>query len=379
MKRSFSLLTTAAFCRCLLLVFLIPAAYSQDVDFKLDSLEGNQHRISSIELSPDGATLAIGTESGPVIFWDFASKKIKKKVDVGAYKGGPRIAYSNDGKYLLLQQQYHNDWQMNTDIRSRVQVMDINSGVIVFSNPQVHNAALSSDGKNIVTVGKTEVTIYNISSGNKEREFKVDNLSFAIAVSNDGSLIAVSHEPTEKEIENISSIRNDKKAIKSALKFRELVSFYDFETLKKLYTSSDVLDIVFEMKFNRNSNFLYVYNVPNTRLQELKHRQGYINKIVATTGEVTREIFSTNAHSADFKENVDGTLLGVTSLETKFIPVPQVLISNIETAELLKNFNVRSRIFEGTASDRTGFAFLPDNKTVVLGYGPYLAIWNIEK
>src|ERR1041385_1350139 len=112
----------------ILLLFFISAlltatAFCQQQNYKEIDLDGNKNALSSIELSPDGKTLAVGTAGGPVILWDIESQKIARKIDVNDYKWGPYMTYSSDGKYLLLQQQFYTDWALNKDRPNRAEVL----------------------------------------------------------------------------------------------------------------------------------------------------------------------------------------------------------------------------------------------------------------
>ncbi len=354
---------------------------AQQKDFTIDSLGGNRYIISSMELDPAGKTVAIGTMGGPILFWDVATREVTRKVDVSGYKPGMRLAWSGDGKYLLLQPMFFVVWNPNKDKRGDIEVLDVASGEVVFRKANQHTACLGADNSTVITVGPSRVAVFNIASGNEERNFSREGLGYAAAASPDGKQIAIAHDPTKEELLRIPTVRNDKKALKAALKYRDLVTIYDFGTLEEIATSSDVLDIVLEMKYSNSGAYIYAYNIPHTKMQAPRTggRQGYINKIVSAGAEVTRAIFSTNAYGADFKENATGDILGVTSMEYKYTIVPQVILCDVQSARPLNSFNVRARLFETFVSDRTGFAFLPDNKTVILGYGPYLAVWHMEK
>lgn len=361
---------------CCLLPCIISSA--QTGDFKKIEVEEIKNVISSMELSPDGSTVAIGTAKGPVFLFDPVSQKVIRKIDVEGFYAGPRMQYSHDGKYLLMLQQFYVDWNLNKDKPARTDVLDVASGKIVFTKDKIHSASLSPDCKTIAYIEANDIKIADVQSGNVLRSLHVDGLTNAIAISPDGKYIVASHKPTVDDVKDFPTFRNDKKAIKEMIRYREIISWFDFETLKKLRTTTDVLDIVYGIRFSTDGRYMFVYNVANTKLQDTKGlRQGYLNKIDSGTGEVMREIFSTNALEPDFKNSPGGYFFGTTSLQMKNRMVTEVLVSDMKTARMINRFEVGVSLFEGVMlTDRTAFVFLPDNKTILLAYGNQLALWN---
>lgn len=359
------------------LLILFRNATAQGVsDYKLIALPNSQV-VSAIELSPDGVFLAIGTGQGPLYFWDWKKEEVIKTVDVGSYYAGPKLRFSPDGKYLLLQQQFYVDWNLNKDKPGRVEVLEVSSGKILFTNEVVHSASFSA-GTQLVTLQGNDVCVWDFVKGEKIRCQAIPNISNTVAVSPDGKMFAISKKPVAGDLTDIPSLRSDKTAQKEALKRREIVEFYDLEKFTKLRACTDVFDIVFSMRFSDDGQRLFVYNAPHTKLQTGTGtgRQGYINKVIVSTGEVTRTIFSSLVAEPDYKENEDGSVFGNTSIEYKFKGIPTIILCNPETANPVSKFDVNVRIGETMMADRTSFAFLPDGKTVVLGYGGKLALWK---
>lgn len=358
----------------------ISLAQSQ-TSYKLIDLPG-QHAVSSIELSPDGAFLAIGTSQGPLYFWDWKTKEVTRTIDVGDYYAGPSLRFSPDGKYLMLQQQYFTDWNLNKDKPGRVEVVEVSSGKSLFVNASVHSASFAA-GTKLIALEGNDVCVYDFVKGEKVKCQTIANSSFTVAVSPDGKTFALSKKPVASDLTDIPSLRSDKTAQKEALKRREVVEFYDLEKFTKLRACTDVFDIVYSMRFSDDGQRLFVYNAPHTKLQTGTGRQGYINRIIVSTGEVTRAIYSTSVTEPDFKENANTAIVGNTSVEMQPKIVPVILLCDAATARPLKVFEINVRLGEGIRegiliTGRTSFSFLPDNKTVVVGYGGKLALWEPE-
>ena len=380
-------------------------AQKMDVEFKTmiaDPRPGERGvwDISAMELSPDKKTLAIGVGQGPVLIWDVPGEKFVRAIDVDGYFAGCRIEYGRNGKYLLLQKTHYNDNNLNKDRTTKVEILDIESGKIIFNKPSVHDAFITYDCKNVLTLAGNNIDIYEISSGNLVRTIVVEDATNAVAVSNDGKTVAVSHKLRKDDIADIPTIRDDKKTIKTVLKFREGVSFYDFTTGKRIKTASDIFDIVYTLRYSEDGKRILVYNVANTKLQAEaggKHavgrndgagrsggeggRQGYISQIDASTGEVLRTIVSSMIAEPDYKESPNNKYLGVSSMDVVGKMVPTILIYDLEMGDLLHKFEVNVRLREKGAisSNPPAFVFLPDNNTVWLNYGGKIAIWKLPK
>lgn len=372
----------------LLLIFLwvelISPAYSQRADYTVDSLEENKHLISSVELSPDNKTLGIATAEGHILFWDIGSRKITQRVEVSGFRWGAYINYSSDGKYLLLQQQYFTDWRINKDRPSTAAVLDVATGKVILTVDAANFASLTPDNNSIAALQGDEIIFRNILSGEVEKRFKPQNVTNAFAISPDGNTIAVSQSSTEEDLKNISSLRNDKKVLKEVLRFREVVVFYDTKTFARKFVANDIFDIVFSMNYSDHGRSLYLFNAPNRKFRTSASgsgasRNGYIQVINAANGSVNRIIFSTNASEPIYKESAEGKYFATTSIEQKFYVANSVIIFDLETGSIVKNFVNDFRLSENTHIGRSTFEFLPDNKTIAMGYGHYLALWNFEK
>lgn len=383
----------------LLLFFFIAHVYAQKIDVEYKTMVADPRPetkrildISDMELSPDQKTLAIGRGQGPVLMWDVPGEKFIKAIEVDGYFAGPRIKYGQNGKYLLLQKMYYTDNNLNKDRSTKIDVLDIESGKVIFNKPDVHDAALTFDCKYVLTLSGNNVDIYELSSRNLVRTIVVEDATNALAVSNDGKTVAVSHKLRAGDIQDIPSIRDDKKTIKAVLKYRQGISFYDFESGKRMKTASDIFDIVFNMRYTQDGKRILVYNAANTKFQAEaggKHtvaknndagssggeggRQGYISQIDATTGEVLRTIVSSMIAEPDYKESNGNKYLGVSSIEK----TPLILIYDMETGDLLNRFEVTIRLFKDVAASPPAFVFLPDNKTVWLNHGGKIAIWKL--
>jgi WD40 repeat protein len=346
-------------------------------DYKFLNFD-NKYLINSVALAPDGATLVISTSQGPLFFYDWQNEQVVSTVDRSTF-AGPKVSYSADGKYVLLQRQYFVDFALNKDRPAQAEVMDAGSGKVVFEKSGVHSACITNENKFAMLSGN-EISVWNLSSGAKEISFEVPDATNAIAVSPDGKTVAVSFKPTAADIKDVPSIRDDKKAQKEALKFRQMVAFYDLATQKRTYVTNDVFDIVYSMTYSRDGKSLWIYNVPHQKLQmSSAGRQGYINKINALNGDVGRTILMSLATEPEYRESDNGEWMGVISIETTWGATDVLLVYETLNGRLMKNFRMDKKLFETGGSGRTSFAFLPDGERVIIGYGNKLALWKMPK
>jgi WD40 repeat protein len=359
-------------------LLLCHAAWAQpSQDYKFLKFD-NRYMVNSMSLSPDGATMVISTTQGPVFFYDWQNEQVVRTIE-GTTFAGPKVSYSEDGKYILLQRQHFVDFSLNKDRPAQAEVMDAASGKIIFEKSGVHSACITRDNKFAMLSGN-EISIWNLTSGAKEISFEVPDATNAIAVSPDGKTVAISFKPTADDIKDVPTIRDDKKAQKQALKFRQMVAFYDLETKKKKYVTNEVFDIVYSMVYSRDGKSLWIYNVPHLKMQmSTAGRQGYINKINALNGDVGRTILMSLATEPEYRESDNGDWMGVISVETTWGATDVLLVYETGYGKLLKSFRMDKKLFETGGSGRTSFVFLPDGERMIIGYGNKLALWVMPK
>lgn len=372
-----------SFC---LFISSVLKAQQLDVDIrKLTIEEGFGYAVSAMEMLPDNNTIAIGTAQGPLYIWDLAGEKLIKRIEVSGYRlSGPRITVSKDGKLLLLEQQYYNDLNLNTDKTGQVEVLDIESGKVLLKVNDVHDAELSPDNKYLLTLSASKVNIYNIQSGKHERSIVVEDATNAVSISPDGQTIVVAHKLRKEDLQHIPSVRGDKKAQKSALKYRQTISLFSFIDGTKQKTINELFDIVYSIRFSKDGSKFFVYNVANTKLQAQAggssgNRQGYINQVDVSSAQVLRTMFSSMAPEPDYKENPENTLLGVSSADIDRKLVPSLLLYETELGSIVKKYEMNVRLLqEKSIISPIYFVFYPSGDKVLFSYGSKLGVWNIK-
>ncbi len=259
--------------------------------------------------------------------------------------------------------------------------MDTETGKILLSREQAHAAQISPDSRLLVTLEGSEIVFRDIETDKVTKRFSPPKVSNSFGLSRDGSTLVVAQKPTEDDLANIPSIRNDKKAIKEAVKYREVAVGYSTADFKPVYVVNDIMDIIFSMRFSTDGKSLFLFNAPNTKLRVAggSARNAYIQVVNPANGEVTRTMFATNATEPIYKESRNGFFMGVTSVEHQRTVANSVLIFDRGNGQTLKRFKNDFRLFENIVIGRACFEFLPDEKIIALGYGNKLVLWNFTE
>jgi WD40 repeat protein len=363
-----------------------------ELNFLKVEIPGN-HRwgISDMDLAPDSNTLVIGTGQGPIYIWDCKGQELIKKFDIPGYYLGPRIEISPSGRHAILTKRQVVDWAPNKDKPIRFEILDLEAGNIVFRRKDIQDGCWSLDGSQFVFLKEGKIYFWDVEAGKPlveeeeidlssiNRSLRLDVVAYSIELHPNGKLIVASHLPEKDDIQNIARIRNDKKAQKTAVKYSHVVSFYDLKTGEKVYSTDDIFDIIYTLKFSRDKKHLLVYSLPHLKVQTGGLRQGYIHKVVAGSGEVTRTIFPSQLENPDFKMDFKNQYLGVVSVNTGKSPAPVLAnVHNYETGRTVNSYSMDLRFGETSSLNTSAMVFLPDNETLIMAYGRHLGYWRYK-
>ncbi len=154
-------------------------------------LRGYSHGVRSLAFRPDGAVVAAGCSNARVLTWDGATGKAGPVLSTGHRQSGwiQALAYSPDGRSLALGSSSY-----------MVTVWDPATGQMRSDLPghsyEVHSVAYAAGGREIVSAGGKEVTIWDLDTGRERTTFRPDprlvgERVHAAVLSPDGRLIAV--------------------------------------------------------------------------------------------------------------------------------------------------------------------------------------------
>jgi hypothetical protein len=345
-----------------------------------ESISG--YLTSWLDVSPDGGTVGLSATQGfPYRFFPVNDEEQVRTIDVGNWYAGSRARYSATGKYLLLQQLFYLDYAPNKDRPIKYEVIDVASGKSVVSFEDLFAAALTPDETTLVTLGKDGLHLVDLATG-KRKGIGLERTGNAVSVSTDGQRIAVAHRPTKDELEKLTALRNDKDAVKNALKVGQLVMVYDLNTLKPLHTLDELFDKIFRLEYSPDGKDLWIHAKPHTRKGGNPNpNQSYVSVADAATGAMKRTAFPSLAvYEPDFRISPDGQLFAIGSQGRKFM---EVHLFDRNTGTMTGRFELSYRLFEKMATKmefpsdgRLSFVFLPDGKRMLMTFGNRLIEWT---
>ncbi len=364
------------------------AAFGQDDGQVYRILKvGGQETMSGyltcwLDVAPDQRTVGLSSTQGfPYRSFPIDAEQNVQEMDIGNWYAGSRARFSSTGKYLLLQQLFYIDYAPNKDRPIKYEVVDRASQKAVATFDDLYAAAITPDETTIVTLGKDGLHLHDIATG-KRTGTGLDRTGNAVAVSNDGTRIAVAHRPTKEELEKLSSLRNEKDAVKNALKVGQLVTIYDSATLKPLATLDELFDKVFRLEYSPDGKDLWIHAKPHTRKGGNPNaNQSYVSVADAQTNAMKRTSFPSLAlYEPDFRISPNGELFAIGSQQGRFM---EVHLYDRATGAMKDRFVLSYRLFEKMATKaefpsdgRLSFVFLPDGKRLLMTFGNRLIEWT---
>lgn len=349
-----------------------------------DEDNATRHIQSWLDLAPDGRTLAVApTQSFPFRLYDLQESRITRTMDVGNWYAGARSSFSRTGRLLTLQQLFYLDMAPNKVRPVKFQVVEVADGRTVFAADDLYAAALAPDERSLYTLGPKGLHVVDLSTGRHDPQRHLERLGHAVAVSTDGSRLAVAHRPTREELAAMPSVRNDKDALKALEKYGHIVVVYDAATLAPLHTLNEPFDKIFRLVYSPDGRDLWIHAKPHTRKgSAVDPRQSYVSTADARSGEMRRTAFpSLSTYEPDFRISPDGALFGIVSQGRKFL---EIHLYERETGRMVDRFELSYRFRDATplkdgefgADGRLSFTFLPDGRNIWMTFGTRLIEWT---
>lgn len=372
---------------CALLCLLALLANAQDhVQSDQDeteriAIEGNQAITSWLELMPDGRTLLVATtQDHPVYVMDTRDWKVLRTIDVDGYYAGPEVKASAKGTYLMLRQRFYIDWRANKDREVRHQVLDFTSGRELVTIEKAHDAAMAPDERTLYALEGDGISMRSLPDGASMGRIAVPDARAALALSADGRLIAVSHRPTAEQLELVPSMRADRKAVKPAMKFREMVSVYDVSTGTLVGTVPEIYDHVYDMEVTADGSRLLIYAIAHTRISGGSdvRPEGVVNMVELPSLVPLRTGFLSLMKEPQVEMNLQGDRIALGSVDNTFNG-RKVYVYDTATGEftLDLDMNTRWRVDLKEKEYHDGgvpYHFLADGRTLVVGSGTWLRL-----
>ena len=372
------------------LLTLVAIAQNDVQDFKTIRLGGQQEpsgqRISWLDTSPDGSTVAVTYNAGfPLRFYPMDRPEEAAGIDVGNWYEGSRGQYSTSGRYMLLQQLFYLDHTPNKDHPIKFEVIDVATGSVVQIFENIYAAALTPDDSTVLTLDEEGVKFTELTTGKVHNILSIDHPGNAIAVSMDGKRFAVAHQPRELEMAALPSVENDTDPINLDVMKGQVVEVYDMATMKSIYTLSERIKQVFRLQYSTNERDLFIHAKPFTSTPCTPNpKHSYVLVADALFGEMQGISYPTSATcEPDFRTSPDGSLFAIGSACGT---VQEVHLYDRDSGKMLDRFVVsrlsRERMGQDDLTfeaDMLSFVFLPDNKRMLITSGDRIIEWTYKR
>ena len=369
---------------------LLMIAFSQSIQGQASSSdyekikvgEENSH-FTGLDLSPDGKSIVLTEKhtSGLKIY-DLKSRVIANEFHPAGWSDGSKISYSKRGKYLLLQRLNWAGLIGNKARKIDFEIVEAATGNQIKSFENVQDVVLSGDEKYLLSLNEGEIVFWNLPEGTRGKSFKVSGAANAIDLSPDGRIITVSQFIEYENLAGDGRYFKKKKAIKFAVKNKQMVSFYDAQTFSLLKTVNELYDIIYKLKFSPEGNQVFVFQNPTIKAQTTKNGITYINLIDLYTKEPSRLGFTSQAISEpELKFSADGKMFAINSMGNRF---QEIHLYDFVNGALLKRFELGYRLFEKSDGEkfvtdsRPSFTFLPGDQSILIASGNRIVLWNLE-
>lgn len=342
------------------------------------AIAGNEAMSSCLELMPDGRTLLVATtQDHPIYVMDVTDWSVQRTIEVNGFYAGPEVKASRTGNYLLLRQKFYIDYRANQDRAVRYEVLDFATGKELVTVDKAHDAAISADEQHLYTLDGEQITLRKLPSGEVTGRIAVPFARNSMAASPDGRWIAVTHRPTVPQLETVPSIRNDKKALKPAQRFREMVSVYDALSGKLVGTVPEIYDRVYTMAFNEQGDRLLVYSVAHTRVEANGTPEGVVCMVEMPTMVPLRTGFLSLMNDPQLEPNAQGDRIALAS--TEGFNKRKMYVYDMHTGEFTLDLDLDQRWGRDLANKeqhdgRVPYHFLADGRTLVFGSGAWLRL-----
>jgi hypothetical protein len=335
-----------------------------------------------LDLTSDQKTVGMSSTQGfPYRSFPIDHEDDVRSMDIGNWYAGSRARFSPSGKYLLLQQLFYLDYAPNKDRPIKYEVVDVAAKKAVISFEDLFAAALTPDEATVVTLGEDGLHLVDIGTG-KRAGTSLERTGNAVAVSTDGARIAVAHKPTKEELLALTTLRNDKDAVKSALKVGQIVTIYDRWTLRPIATLDELFDKVFRLEYSPDGRDLWIHAKPHTRKGGNPNvNQSYVSVADAMANTMRRTAFPSLAYyEPDFRISDDGSLFAIGSQGGKYL---ELHLYDRNTGTMKDRFVLSHRLWEKLftkaefpSDGRLSFVFLPDGKRLLMTFGNRLIEWT---
>ncbi len=365
---------------CILAAFALAqdAAQSHQDRTEKIAVGGNSTMITCLELMPDGHTLVVATRRDePMHLVDTRDWSVVRTLPVNGFPAGPNVEASARGSYLLLHERSYLDPRANQERRTRHQLVRATDGGDVITVSGAYDVALSPDEQRLYCLDEDHVSVLSVPGGAEVQRIAVSQAGTSLAVSPDGATLVVSHRPTAQQLATVPSVRNDKKALKSSLKFREMLSAYRTADGSLVGSVPEIYDRIHKVAFHPNGQVLLVYATSDPRMTGAvgAAMRGVVNLVEMPARTPLRTGFLSLMTDAHLEPNTAADRIALAS--TEGFNKRKLYVYDMATGDFTLDLDLdqrwgRDRELEEKHDGHVPYHFLADGRTLVFGSGIWL-------
>ncbi|MCA2945993.1 MULTISPECIES: WD40 repeat domain-containing protein [unclassified Microcystis] len=346
---------------------------------EIGTLSGHNGSVYSVSFSSDGKTLATGSEDKTIKLWN-----VETGEEIGTLSGHNgsvySVSFSSDGKTLATGSEDKTIKLWNVETGEEI-------GTLTRHPSSVYSVSFSSDGKTLAT-GSYDGTIklWNGSTGQEIRTLSGPNdIVWSVSFSPDGKTLATGSEDntiklwdveTGQEIRTLSghndyvlsvSFSPDGKTLATGSEDKT-IKLWNVETGQEIGTLRGHNGIVLSVSFSSDGKTLATGSRDNTiKLWNVETGQ----KIRTLSGH--KWSVNSVSFSRDGKKLATGSGILISFRDNT------IKLWNVETGQEIRTLPLQ--LYENTGHNKsvTSVSFSPDGKTLATGSGDNtIKLWNVE-
>lgn len=347
-----------------LAVLFLKAQVVNEDDLRKIQVRGIDAPITALECLPDGRTIwAVCATADRILVIDTGTWSVQRTIPLTGFGRGVGLTASADGRYLLIKGKPPYAGPDDRKER-RIVVMDAGTGRVLVDIPSAMDACLvpRRDAVAVLSGDSLTVRAFNGSA----QGFKLPGAAWAIAVDPVGRNVVVSKRPTVADLRQVPVVRDDKGALRSALKYRNIVAVHALADGALVRVVPGIYDHVSGLRFTPDGTRLLVFSVPDTRSG--MSGAGLVEAVDAAFWEPLRASFMSWTADPEMAVSPDGLTLALSSMEGRH--KRKLMLYDLATGDtrLMVDLQQKRRYdkAEGEQHDgRLGYAWLMDGRLLI--------------
>lgn len=343
-------------------------------DLRKQELRGNDAALVALEYIPGSGTVwALVAQGDRIQEVDTATWSVRRSIALQGFRQGAELSATPDGRHVLLK---GSPAPAGPGKRSEIHlaVLEVRSGAVVLDVPQALDGCLIPSQEALVTLQEGQVTVRGFNGSSRSME--VPGAAWALAVDPSGECFAVSRHPGMADLEQVPSMRNDRKNMKAALKYRQMVSVHRLMDGALLRWVPAVYDLVQDIRYSADGEVVMVHSVADPRSGIAAG--GHLELVRAKDQEPLRPSFMSWTARPVPAISPDGRTMALGSTEGR--NKRKLTLYELATGSTMLMIDLEQKRrydkAEGEMHDaRLGYTWLPDGRLLV-AQGPAMGCYR---